>query len=288
MNRLIQDSVISSQGHALQNKVVIVAIDDTSIVSLGRWPWRRAFHAELLHRLHSDQAKVVGLDILFIEPDSRYPEDDATLAAAIKQNQPVVLPLLLQYQGSLSGATPPLTEYTKAAAAIGHAHLKVDSDGVVRSAFLQEQVKDVSWPNFATSLLTASGNSIAQKSIEQLVVENTKANHSSNLKFTPKIIIPYAGGAGYFPRISYIDVLQGNFPKGTFTGKYVIVGAVAAGVGDQYATPITNTDQLMSGVEILANITDALLRNMPIEPATALQNICLNISFVMLALLGFA
>ncbi|MGL1530689.1 CHASE2 domain-containing protein, partial [Vibrio parahaemolyticus] len=31
--------------------IVIVAIDDASIESIGRWPWRRAVHAALLERL---------------------------------------------------------------------------------------------------------------------------------------------------------------------------------------------------------------------------------------------
>ncbi|BCM24294.1 histidine kinase [Methyloradius palustris] len=281
MNRLIQDFVIAMQGHALQDKVVIVAIDDTSIATLGRWPWRRALHAELLHRLHADQAKVVGLDILFTEPDKRYPIDDATLAAAIKQNSPVVLPLLVQSQNGFAIATQPLKDYAEAATAIGHVQLKVDSDGIVRSVSLQEQVDNISQPNFALSLLNAGGETIEQGSA-------INANTSGNLQHQAPTLIPYAGGAGYFPRISYLDVLQGNVPKGTFSGKYVIVGATAAGIGDQYATPTTNKDQLMPGVEILANITDALLRNTPLNSATALQNIGLNVCFVILALIGFA
>jgi len=281
MNRLVQDFVIATQGHALQDKVVIVAIDDTSITTLGRWPWRRALHAELLHRLHADQAKAVGLDILFIEPDNRYPQDDAMLVAAIKQNQPVVLPLLMQSQNGLAIATPPLKDYVEAASAIGHVQLKVDSDGVVRSVSLLEQVHDIAWPNFAVSLLKAGGEAIEQ-------TRTINANSHGVSKHQENMLIPYAGGAGDFPRISYIDVLQGNVPKGTFTGKYVIVGATAAGIGDQYATPSTNKDQLMPGVEILANITDAILRNAPLTSATALQNVGLNVCFVILALIGFA
>ncbi|MCP4699801.1 MAG: adenylate/guanylate cyclase domain-containing protein [Gammaproteobacteria bacterium] len=49
--------------------VVIVAVDDTSIAHLGRWPWPRSVHAELLRALQADGAKAVGFDIIFSEAE---------------------------------------------------------------------------------------------------------------------------------------------------------------------------------------------------------------------------
>lgn len=46
--------------------IAIIAIDDTSIQNIGRWPWSRQIHAELVRKLAS--AKVVGHTVFFLEP----------------------------------------------------------------------------------------------------------------------------------------------------------------------------------------------------------------------------
>ncbi|MFP4182337.1 MAG: CHASE2 domain-containing protein [Thiohalospira sp.] len=49
-------------------KIAIVDIDEASLSDHGRWPWPRETVAELVERLHAAGAVVVGLDILFPEP----------------------------------------------------------------------------------------------------------------------------------------------------------------------------------------------------------------------------
>src|SRR5262249_50327013 len=51
------------------NEVAIVAIDDNSLAQLGRWPWPRSRIAAMLDKLNSYGPKVIGLNILFSEPD---------------------------------------------------------------------------------------------------------------------------------------------------------------------------------------------------------------------------
>ncbi len=48
-------------------KVAIVAIDDDSLKSVGRWPWPREVLSALLKRLKEAQPRVIGLDIIFAE-----------------------------------------------------------------------------------------------------------------------------------------------------------------------------------------------------------------------------
>jgi adenylate cyclase len=48
-------------------ELAIVAIDDDSLKSMGRWPWSRADVARLLQRLTEAEPKVIGLDIIFAE-----------------------------------------------------------------------------------------------------------------------------------------------------------------------------------------------------------------------------
>ena len=47
--------------------VAIVAIDDDSLKSVGRWPWPREAISSLLKRIKEAQPRVVGLDIIFAE-----------------------------------------------------------------------------------------------------------------------------------------------------------------------------------------------------------------------------
>ncbi len=51
------------------NEIAIVAIDDDSINKLGRWPWPRAVIARGLDAINNCGAKVIGLNILFTEPE---------------------------------------------------------------------------------------------------------------------------------------------------------------------------------------------------------------------------
>src|SRR5262245_20359866 len=49
--------------------ISIVAIDETSLTLVGRWPWPRTRTAELVERLSEGGARVIALDLLLNEPD---------------------------------------------------------------------------------------------------------------------------------------------------------------------------------------------------------------------------
>ena len=52
---------------------VVVAIDDASLAALGRWPWPREVHAQMVDRLREAGASAIGIAVLFSEPDSHNP-----------------------------------------------------------------------------------------------------------------------------------------------------------------------------------------------------------------------
>lgn len=58
-----------------REKIVIVAIDDESITEHGRWPWHRDKTSNLILNTLENGAKVVGLDMVFSEPDVRLPPE---------------------------------------------------------------------------------------------------------------------------------------------------------------------------------------------------------------------
>src|SRR5260221_11483888 len=51
------------------DRIAIVAIDDASIASIGHWPWPRSQMARLIDALSDYKVAVVGVDVLFTEPD---------------------------------------------------------------------------------------------------------------------------------------------------------------------------------------------------------------------------
>lgn len=50
------------------DKVAVIAIDDQSIANIGRWPWPREVHANMIEMLSAGQAKVIGNTVYFLEP----------------------------------------------------------------------------------------------------------------------------------------------------------------------------------------------------------------------------
>lgn len=56
--------------NTVDDRIVIVDIDEKSLAEVGRWPWGRQHVAELVRRLTDEyQVAVVGFDVVFAEPD---------------------------------------------------------------------------------------------------------------------------------------------------------------------------------------------------------------------------
>jgi len=77
-------------------RVVIVDIDEKSLAQYGQWPWPRTQVAKLVRRIAEGQPRVLGIDILFAEPDRLSPPEivrelpdlPASLAAGLAQLPP--------------------------------------------------------------------------------------------------------------------------------------------------------------------------------------------------------
>jgi serine/threonine-protein kinase len=68
LERAFYDWGVRSTERSPSEKIAIIAIDDESIENLGRWPWPRNLHAELIDRLVESGAKVIGQTVFFLEP----------------------------------------------------------------------------------------------------------------------------------------------------------------------------------------------------------------------------
>lgn len=134
--------------------VVLIAVDERSLASIGRWPWRRALHAHLIDFVSMGQPRSIGLDILLAEADLDYPEDDALLAHSMVRSGRVVLPLVSS--GNAQTTSLPLPLFAQAAARLGHVHLPLDPDGGVRSFYAREGFAQHQWLHLGLSMLCLS------------------------------------------------------------------------------------------------------------------------------------
>ena len=198
----------------VSSDIVIVAIDDKSLQTIGQWPWKRSIHGQLISKIKN--AKVIGLDISFLEPST--PQEDAALAQAIKNTGNVILAAQTRKNEKLLPIAV-LSQYAQ----VGITNTIAGPDGITREIFPQD--------HFAT---IAAGNP------QDIPTQNDLMR------------INYAAPPGSFKRFSYLDVLEGKISQNQLQDKIVLVGATAPDLHDNQLTPVSSGVP-MDGVEVLAN-----------------------------------
>ncbi len=95
---------------------VIVDLDEKALREVGQWPWSRDVVGALLQQIHACEPKVIGLDIVFAEPDRTSLKHQLPLLSTIL-GRPVDLPdstadlypdEALEYLQALVGPEPPI------------------------------------------------------------------------------------------------------------------------------------------------------------------------------------
>ncbi len=265
--------------------IVIVAIDEQSLLELGRWPWPRSIHARLVDELTAANAKVIGLDLMFSEPDLNDPGSDARLATALRDSNRVILPLAYGQIGGIGLAeTVPQQELVAAAAGLGHVDLPLDGDGVNRGVFLKAGLGTPYWSFFALAMLEWAEPDRGQ------IVQVSKHKRNNFLyawEGEQWFLTPYSGPPGHYQQVSYSDVLDGKPSGEFFRDKFVLVGVTAAGLGSSIATPVSAFSQPMSGVEINANVLDALRQGLMLQHFHPLLTMLITGLLVLLAILSY-
>ncbi len=284
LDYLAYDYSLQTVQRPASEDVVIIAIDDRSLARLGRWPWSRAQHARLIDKLTDAGARAIALDLILAEPDRVDPDGDEKLAQALARNGHVVLPVIPE-QTEIDGLlheTEPLDSLSRSAAGLGHIGIELDQDGKVRRAFLQAGIGSPDRPNLALALLAAGNHRL--EPLPGISNDSSITASSSAWVRDHMFLIPFSSQPDFIPAVSYIDVLDAGAEQAEawFGGKYVLVGATAGGLGERYATPLgDDARRAMPGVEILANISDALLRDAVIVPLSMIWQMILTALLIM-------
>jgi adenylate cyclase len=148
--------------------------------------------------------------------------------------------------------------FTAAAASSGYFNLQPDQDGVVRRMPFIIQGDEDLFPPFA--MLTVwhyLGKPQLTVKVGRYGVDGIQlGNRFIPTDETGQSLINYLGPPQTFPQFSISDILSGKLPRGTFTGKIVLVGASATGIYDIRSTPVS---PVYPGVEIHATVIDNIL-----------------------------
>ncbi|WP_158628815.1 CHASE2 domain-containing protein [Dyella choica] len=262
--------------------VVIIAIDPKSLDEIGRFPWPRSVHAQLIDRLTADGARGVGMDVTMSTP-SNDPGNDKQVAAAIHRNGRVVLPVFAEavaLGGQLQEALP-VSDIAQNVAALGQVDVAKDNDERVRGAYLKAGLGSPYWPSLALALLQLGHHDASDTTLPGL--HDPAHNDASPYLWMRDdyVLLRYAGPDGTFGRLSYVDVLNDRVPVNLLKDRWVLVGATAEGLGDILQTP----DSPMPGVEYQANVLQSLERGMLVTPLDFLRQFGLAVALLAVPLL---
>jgi diguanylate cyclase (GGDEF)-like protein len=219
---------------AVEPGVVVVEIDQQSLDRLGRWPWPRRLHAELIELLASARPRVIGYDVLFAEPAAHDPEGDAALVRAVAAASVVVLPIIAELPAR--SMTPleilPFGDLPEVAAGLGHGHLAADPDGRLRRLHLKAGVGEAYWPAFASTV-----HAIASRAAAPLAATGPPTPGPAEA-LAPlvldwvvgeAVLVPMPRDAATLRHLSALDVLRGR-GAGDLAGSVVLVGVTARGL----------------------------------------------------------
>ena len=226
--------IFYNEEKTLEN-IVIIAIDDSSLQEIGRWPWDRKVYADILNKLQD--AKVIGFDISFFEES----EDDKIFADTINKYKNVVLNA--EYttfeikDNKIYGSKLLKPKFSDAE--IGYINLINDDDGTVR--LMPPKI-------------------IGEEDINSFAETIAGKFFDKEMNIPEKSLIRFSGGKNSFTTISFNEVYNGNFEKNYFNNKIVLIGVTAPDFHDMRATPFSY-DDLMPGVEVHANAVQTIVKS---------------------------
>ncbi len=230
-------------------RVVVIAIDETSLQQYGRFPWSRDRYAQLLQVLDAGQPAAIGFDVLFSEPSPQ----DGVFAEALHLSGNVVLAIAADYQGQSLDVVPALAQGSRQ----GHVYNVVDLDGISRHHWVWlHQV-----PSLGRQMLTVYHDSLqntANAQVPAAALAPPPALAKLDQSGDTAIWINWAGAIAQVPTYSFAEVVAGKVPPQAFTNKLVLVGITATGF-DPLQTPF-NQMPPVGGVYLHAAVLDNLLQ----------------------------
>ncbi|WP_338413974.1 EAL domain-containing protein [uncultured Sphaerotilus sp.] len=260
---------------------IVVAIDDASLQALGRWPWPRQRHAELIDVLRSAGTQAVGYNVLFTEP-SADPAEDTRLAEAIAAHGQIVLPVApsSRLDDTRIRVLQPLPVLAKAAAALGHAESPIDLDGQVRRVALVAGSGSTAWEALPLAVQRVSASRASTLSGVNVSAHGVDPWWRERVQLMPS-------GSSPISQISASELLRDPSLVTLLTGRVVWVGVTAQGIDPMVIVPGSRGSTTLSTVQWQAQVHQAMDRNRMVNLASEPVVLAANVlPLVFAALFG--
>ena len=267
--------------------VALVLIDDASLERYGRWPWKRSLLARVVWAASAERPKALGLDILLSEPEDE--SDDRELATALKDAGNAVLVGKISNSPQGRVWVEPMPLFAEKAVAVGHAQAALEPDSICRSVPVRElSLEGPRWA-FALEVARVARGAFLEDDGREVRIGGRRipaVQTSSHAVIagveseSPRLLlIDYRGQivpgetAPSFSAVSAVDLLERK-TGGRLQGKAVLIGFGSTEIGDRIPTPVS-ARLPMPGVEIHANLVDAILAGRSLRPLNGWLNVLL-------------
>ena len=100
---------LTSHSRMPSKDIILVMIDDKSLMQIGRWPWKRMKYADVFDFLkYHTKAKVWGFDAIIVAPNYENTKDDEDYYNAVKKYDKLIAGIIFDKKGFKN---PELTEF---------------------------------------------------------------------------------------------------------------------------------------------------------------------------------
>lgn len=231
----------------------IVAIDEVSLAELGRWPWPRSLHAQLLSRLHEAGVSAVGYNVMFSEPSLE--QEDAALADALRRVPKVVLPVAALADAQKGPQILQSLPAFREGAGSGLVDTRLDADGRWRRLSMSVSHGGLTFVPFPWAVLERSGMPRADVPGNlRHTADDRAADLSDQWIRDREVLLPPL--AKPVPVVSFSEAMR--HPQ-ALSGRVVFVGVTAKGLGPEYVMTWQGEAVPMSSPVLMANAYEVLL-----------------------------
>ena len=226
--------------------IVLVGIDSDTVAHMKeRWPYSRKTFARVINHLKGSGAKTIGFDFNFFG-DSTEIEDSALRRAIIGDHKVILGAALTQKAGiqfsTLSGFSP--ADFS------GLVNKFQDSDGVTRRALTylvstHPQIFGKRFYSWELKILETAGeidlNSLQDEGNSLSFQGKSEAVSALKIPVDPvtkTFTIHFQAHTKDFERLSFYQVLTGDFDPKLIRGKIILIGFLSEMFQDLHRTPI--------------------------------------------------
>jgi adenylate cyclase len=254
---------------AVDERIVIIGIDETDLQALERYPITDATLAQLLTKVKQQQPRAIGLDIF---RDFPVAPGSQQLRQLLRSTPNLIGIEKKQARQEVSGINP--SSVLKELGQTASNNVVLDADGKLRRGLLywtdgDEYLEGIGL-RLALEELAAQGIAPNPNSdilqLGQATFKPFEANDGSYVNADDgahQVLLNYRGPARSFRTVSLMQVMQNRLPANFLRDRIVLIGVTAPSIQDTFYTPFSGntitSPEKTAGVEIIATVTSQVL-----------------------------